>query len=44
MPAQQYLAAGLVDEMEINLMPSLLGNVMRGAESAASLKAKASAS
>src|SRR5262245_17734919 len=24
--AQQYLAAGLVDEMEINLVPTLLGN------------------
>jgi dihydrofolate reductase len=24
--AQQYLAAGLVDEMEINLVPALLGN------------------
>ena len=24
--AQQYLAAGLVDEMEINLMPTLLGS------------------
>ena len=23
--AQQYLAAGLVDEMEINLVPTLLG-------------------
>jgi dihydrofolate reductase len=24
--AQQYLAAGLVDEMEINLVPTLLGS------------------
>ena len=27
--AQQYLAAGLVDEMEINLVPTLLGSGKR---------------